>query len=586
VDKGDNDIFSGIGDVDQLLGYRQRLVGIYRVYGHAFLVLRVLRRREDRRWPWLVLAAAALPIDVLLAWRANSPTGPVVAERAALETLEAALWTRATGPLPSTTRGATLLAMPTAAEAGYLLGRRPGRITPSDAMRALLPVTSVVLGQGLSRKARGWVAGWGQIGWGIVGIAMGAAVGRNRRALRARYRETWREHAGPRVEAAFWCAQHDLSMDETDPTSPHNLKRDLMLLEAAGSDRARSARFRFSERKQEVVSITAPFGSYLGDLAVGRGLVPRDAWLIRLNPAQVLYLQNSLTTLDAGRTVGSLWDLRLLNDPEARRPGGPIALSYGPHFIDVPAAAPPVRWLADPAPVLFITSAAWKLLGRAFPEHPPFLIPLSAAMLDLLAAGAYKQGQPDISEGAKPTLVAFLSAALFVLPTSAWVRRRRIENNAEEQAFPMSAGIFGFTAIAARYWDDLDVRQRRLVVAGTGVLFGVMWYASAHPIDISGFLTEVLSGLLPLVLAGGAGGLLEADSEDVWGRLRQWSETVVAEAYRRGVDYELGLLGSIVDEASMGIDEQGLSLSDNDREIVQKHFQEAREWLLYRRHES
>lgn len=559
--------------------HRGRLVGLYRSYGHALLVLRVLRPRMGRRWPWLTLAAGSFSLDAFLAHRALQTSRPLIAERTVVEALDAAVWTQATGPFPSMTRATTLVAMPTAAESGYLLGRDAVRPTPSVVVAALRPVAIVVLGQGISRRLRGWTPGWGQIGWGAIGLGIGAGLGRNRRAVRIRYRETWREYVGPRVEAAFWCAQHDVTMDEADPRSPHNLKKDLLVLETAGSTRARSARFRFSERKEAVVSLTAPFGAYLGDVVVSRSLVPADAWSVRLSPSQARDLQDRLRILDGTRNSPG-WPLELLNEPEARRPGGRVELACGPERILIPEVSPPHRWLGDPAPVMFIVCAMWKLLGRAFPDHPPFLIAFTAASVDLLAAGAYKRAQPDSTEITKPVAAAFVSAALFAVPTSIWVHRRFMDNGSGEQGFPMVSGIFGFTAIAARYWDDLDRRQRLWVASGATLLLVLMWLMSARPVDIHNFVGETLSVLLPIALARGFSSRVSADSNGVWEQLRRRSEWLISDAYKRGCENELRLLKDLIDDAELAMDEAAPLLPASDCILIRQHFEEARQWLI------
>jgi len=214
------------------------------------------------------------------------------------------------------------------------------------------------------------------------------------------------------------------------------------------------------------------------------------------------------------------------------------------------------------------------------PDHPPLLIPVAAAAVDLLAAAAYKQAQPTSAEVMRPISAALASGVLFCLPTAVWVRRRFVDNGAGEQAFPMVAGIFGFTAVAARYWDDLDAKQRICVATATAALVALMWFTSAHPVDGYHFLAEMSTVLLPIPLATGFGHRLSADSDGVWELLVRRSNDVISDAYRTGCDNELRLLIELVDEAALAISEVESALAIEDRDLIRQHFQEAREWLV------
>jgi hypothetical protein len=54
-----DDPFGTVEDEDRVSEHLGRLVAVYRSYGHALLVLRVLRLGKGRRLPWFALAAGS-----------------------------------------------------------------------------------------------------------------------------------------------------------------------------------------------------------------------------------------------------------------------------------------------------------------------------------------------------------------------------------------------------------------------------------------------------------------------------------------------------------------------------------------------
>src|SRR5207249_1089255 len=133
-----------------------------------------------------------------------------------------------------------------------------------------------------------------QVWWGVIGVGAGFGLGRNRRNAFRRATEAWREYVAPRVEQARWRARHDVTMDEEDAGSPHNLKKDLLTLHAYGSATAEAARRQLMSRKLDLAAQTDAFGAYLGDVSAGLVLDPPGAWSIRLAPTQVEALRNAL----------------------------------------------------------------------------------------------------------------------------------------------------------------------------------------------------------------------------------------------------------------------------------------------------
>jgi hypothetical protein len=133
------------------------------------------------------------------------------------------------------------------------------------------------------------------------------------------------------------------------------LKKALLILASNGSSIAERAAQELMDRKQHLAERTASFGTYVGDLLRGLLFEPEDAWSVRLTAGQADHLHQEIDRLGRPQVVG------LLNEAEARRPGGRVVLEFDGRLVDLAGDAPPRHWLADPAPLAFLLSGVWRL---------------------------------------------------------------------------------------------------------------------------------------------------------------------------------------------------------------------------------
>jgi len=328
--------------------------------------------------------------------------------------------------------------------------------------------------------------------------------------------------------------------------------------------------------------LSAPYGTYLGDIVIGHDIEPHQAWSVRLSPSQAAFLQDVLNRTSNAQGLRNSAPLILLNEGEARRPGGRIILSSGDDRIEIPAVAPPERWLADPAPIVFLVTALWKFTAPGRPGGPPLISSVSG-VFDVLAALAYKQAQPAPQDASRPVRAAFVSGTLYCLLCGILCWRQFTDNGLGEQAFPMVTGIMGITAASARYWDELDVYTRTIVCAGLVVLLIFMWLASPRPVDILSYFDTVCTGLLPLALGQDVGRRLSAEAEEIWALLAERSDELIKMAYRDGCEQECRLLTSLVDISEEALDELGEAMPPDAVIRIRQRFGEAREWLAQHR---
>jgi hypothetical protein len=578
VRDGQADPFDGIKTGEPFADQIPGLVGWYKAYGHLLLMSRVWRSHPDRRGRWIALGVVALGMDFNLYRRLARSGGPGWRTRMFADAADAALWAGAAVADPVSTRGTVLGAVPTSMEAGFYAGSEG--LTGGSLMRALSPGLLLVTVQAWVRRRRDWKSGWGQLGWSVIAAAAGVGLGRNRKALRDRTRESWRGYAGERVEAAWWRAQHDLNMAEGDPRSPHNLKKDLLVLEANGSVRARQARDRFTDRKLEVVDLTRPFGTYLGDAASGLTIVPQDCWQIRLTPAQARVFKQELgDVLAAGRRPGTSEPLIVLDELEARRPGGAIRLQFGERKLVLPAATPPVRWAGDPAPLAFMLGAVWKLATQMVEGGPPgaFVVPFAA--VDLLAASAYRKASPVGDDIARPVRVAVVTNVAYSIACASWCRRHPMINGMGELVYPGMEGAATLSLIATRYWGDLSDEMKLTCSLALAAIALISASTRKPGLSRLSFVDELMTMAWPLLAGTSIAPSLTADAARVWSGHQQRATELIDDAYQSGIRNECHYLAELIDDAEDALEELAEGLNPLDRGTIAQSYKEAREWL-------
>ena len=556
------------------------LVGYYRVWAHVILILRARRKPGRGRWLWTAVGVASLAGDAALMTRIRRTGKPAWGARSLIDAAEAVVWTSATAADATSSRGTVLGAVPTSMDAGYLTGLSD-RLRPND-VKVLAPSIIVIGAQTVARLRLGRKPLLGQIGWPLFGVFFGFGLGRTRRALLRRSQESWRDYAGPRVESAWWRGQHDVTMSDADPRSPHNLKKDLLVLEAHGSVSAREARDRFAARKSELVDVTEPYGAYLGEVARGLAIVPTDAWSIRLSPAQVIAMRSELEQHGDTQMViadGQPATLVVVDEKQARLPGGEVRCTWGTAAFALPAAAPPAQWHGDPAPLLFAVSGIWKLTTMSqFKVPAPIVLPFVA--VDALAALAYRRATPTGAEVARPVRVAMVSNVAFATIVAAWCGHRFLDSGAGEHGYPGLEGGASLAFMAVRYWEDLTPNDRRAAIATLAAI--VVISASTGPRSRSwlALAEDSFSAVLPLAGGTRIARSMTADTEKVWSDFGDRAAALIDEAYAAGVRSECELLAELITDAEHALDDVPLPVDDAD--VVRNHLKEAREWLQER----
>jgi len=570
---------------DHILGQSALLVGSYRVLAHVSLMLRSTRAAKEARLP-LALAAACVAADLGLTGFLRRSRREWFLLRLAHDAVEAGVWAASAHGHPTITESANLFPVGLSVEAAYRAGRRTGPLRLSD-LRCLLPTAITAFVAGHARRRRGAKPRYGFAGWGLAGTVAGFALGRNQRAAERRLVEGWRDHTGPRVEAAWWLGQHDLATDERSTRSPHHLTKELLMMESQyGSTRARDVRSTLEARKQEVRDLTRQFGDYLGRAVIGRTVSPPGAWSVRLTPEQVVMLHSALPP--AGK---SLHVIEVLNEVEARRPGGEVQLRCGDLSIVLPAAAAPERWRGDAAAVGFLFGALTKLYP-AVPELggvPPWAV-IPPALIDVMGAFSYKRDAPNPDPSAEdaaaqagaPLQVALLSGLLLAAGSGATARSY---SKGGVQQYPGGEGLWGFHILLARYYAHLSQRQRAwaclgsVSIASTAVT--LRWLRTGERLDAASAVEAGLAALVPFTSGFGLGGRLLQQSFSADRAMSDASVRALDAARAEGAEAEARRLLQWIRDAEAVL----AAIPDiptDEAAVLRTRFEEVRVWLANR----
>lgn len=570
---------------DHVLGQSLPLVGSYRVLAHASLVLRSRRVERASRRP-IALAVGCIAADLgTTALLARSKREWFVF-RVAYDALDAAIWAASAHGDPVVTEGSNLLAVGGAVEAGYRAGRHPGGLGVGD-LRCLLPTAVTTLVAARARRRHGGRPGYGFAAWGLIGAVAGFALGRNQRAAERRLVESWREHAGPKVEAAWWLGQHDLATDERSERSPHHLTKELLLMERDhGSVKARDVRASLEGRKQEVRDLTRQFGDYLGRIVIGRVLTPAGAWSVRLTPEQVGMLERQLPPRGPGAEV-----VEVLNEQEARRPGGEVQLRCGDRHVVLPAAAAPERWRGDAAAVGFLFGALTKLYP-AMPETggAPVAAVALPVLIDVMSAFSYRRDGPNpdprapgaAEQAGAPLQAALVSGLLLAIGSGATARTF---SKGDVQIYPGGEGLWGLHIVLARYYAHLTSRQRAWAFVGSACIASIAatlrWARTGDRLHAPSAIEAALAAIVPFAASLGLGERLLAQAASAGQAMSVASKEAMDAARAAGARAEARRLASWMDEAESALADMP-DMPPADAARLRSRFGEVREWLASR----
>lgn len=469
----------------------------------------------------------------------------------------------------TTTRAALLVAVPHAMEAGYDIGAANDWSFRSLARALAIPIVTTGTAV-LVRRRHGLGTGATQVFWGAMGVGMTSLLGRHEFLEHKRAQAAGAEIVASRARAATLQGEAEIALGGAG-APPHDLKKALLVLANSGSAIAEGAAQELMGRKQHLAERTASFGTYIGDLIRGVNFVPEDAWSVRLTSSQAEQLHRKID--EAGRPA----TVRLLNEAEARRPGGRVSLDLDGVVVQMVGDAPPRHWLADPAPLAFLMSGVWRLTAT-LPGVGliPWPIALPAAAADVVGMLAYRSA-PVPANLEAPLTAAFVSAMAY---GAAAVRRARTYENAEsEQIFPGAGAFHGFSLVASRYWDDLGARQRRWVLAGGAVLGVVAFLGGPRRPELSALAMELPFALVPCFAPLGFDRRKKAKVEMLVGELQQTIDREIDVSRRQGRSAEIRRTRAYVERANAALHELGDELDEADAAAVRVMCDEAQTWL-------
>lgn len=553
---------------DFVFEQRRPLHYSYRLACHLSLLARGLRR-PGHRVRWLALAAASISTDLLVGRALVGHRTRFFGVRLALDTLDSAVWVHVGETDASTTRATLLIAVPHAVEAGYGIALSDEWTFRSLTRALAIPVvtTGAVV---MTRRKQGHGAGATQVLWGVLGIAMGMSLGRHERLERRRAVAAGAEIVADKTRLARFQGQAEIALGGAGGV-PHDLKKDLLVLAESGSALAEGAAQELMDRKMDLIEVTAGFGAYLGHVLTGISWLPEDAWSVRLTGGQAERLHTVVA--QTGRPAR----LELLNEQEARRPGGRVLLRLDDRTVDLAGEAPPRHWLADPAPLGFLLSAAWRVFAMIPNVGPtPWPIATVGAGAELVGMLAYRWA-PVPSDPSAPVQASLISALAFA--TAATRMARTLENREGEQIFPASSSLHGYSMVAARYWDELPTAQRRWAVAGGLVVGAIAFFGPPRRTDWWAVAGELPFELVPCFGLHGFDRRKKAQAHALAAEMESTIEEHVDQARKEGRASELDRTIAYVERIQAALDELGDAVPPSDAVAIRARCREARRWL-------
>lgn len=553
---------------DFVFEQRRALHNSYRLASHVSLLVRGATSSSSRG-RWWALAGASICADLLVGRLLSRGEDKQYALRLLLDAADAAAWVPVGKPDAATTRAAVLIAVPHAVEVGYGIGLSNDWRARSLGRAVAIPVLSTG-SAAIMRRFRGLNAGSAQVCWGLLGVAMGALLGRHERLERWRAETVGEEIGESRAAAARLQGQAEIALGGAGGP-PHDLKKELLVLASNGSLIAEGAAQELMGRKQHLVERTAPFGAYLGDVISGVSFVPEDAWSVRLTTAQAARLNEEIGSRGRPGVV------RLMNEREARRPGGRLVLRLDHRQVELAGEEAPRHWLSDPAPLAFLLSAAWRLIGT-IPNIRivPWQVALPGAAAEVVGMLAYRSA-PVPSEPWAPVKASLVSALAYA--TAATSKASVHVNSHGEQVFPGSGALQGYTLLVTRYWQDLQPNQRRLALGG-GLTIGLLPYLlPRRRMDLAAVFSDLPYQLLPCFATLGFDQRRKAQVAALLDDLEQAVDQRVDEARMEGRTSEIALSRAYVAKAEAALGELGDRITSRDAAEIRDRCEEARRWL-------
>lgn len=444
-----------------LFEQRSQVAWVLRVGAHLDLAL--LRRRRGPTPGDLALGAAALVGDeVFRRWLVRDPR-PHLLLRAAIDTVEAAVWSRVAGPSEARGRWVQIanVAVP-GVEAGYRLGAGtravpgpvPLRRWPPE--RSDLPrvVGELALGVGLpfatvrlTRARRGWSWSWFEDLWAPLSVVSLAALARYRNRLHQEARSAWEERARDQIAVGEEASAASAAIR----SSPgHDFKKNLTALGWAGSERARQAAFEQVDHPERVV--TAASGTTLLRAAMGIPLVPAGSSDVWISAGQRAVLDTFIDMVDA--TLEDRDPTPLLEVIEAE--GLDIRLRYRGHGLRLSNPPPRLEAALDPVVATLLVGAMWKVLASIHPQvRVPSRIALPAALLDVANAVVYARARADRRRGRMKAAAGLSLAGATIFDLGVMWARLPAAGADGEHVIPATGSTMGVLGVLGTCRDQL-----------------------------------------------------------------------------------------------------------------------------------
>lgn len=502
--------------------------------GHVVLAAAAAERSGRHRW--LVLGAASLVADELIARELGRDDRPASLWPALVSTVDAAVWS--TAPVRDLVGRRTIAVVslsattartafdvwsgdevqPSVASPDVRLDRRA---SARLGVTALAPVAAMAVGA----RVRGVRSGLGPLGWAVVAVGVGAGVARARRQLQESARERWRRRSERNTEWEWLAARMNAMVEARG----HDFKKVLLGLKSLGSQRAGVA----LAEQQSHPSLTyeaVDGGMLLHEAARRMDVEPDEEGSRWLSAPQVRQLREFIDDAFEDAPEG----VPVVLTVSGTRQGIEVAMLGRRAVLVNPL--PPLVGNFDPAGVGMAYAAAQKALAvlPSLGAVPPgFAIP--AALADAVVALTYWHRPPEARHAAVLLGVAAGSTAVFQAAVALGGGATRLPDGSH--LCPATGATQGALLALAHYWSGLP-RWRW----GLGALLVGGWAAATvlperrPPVSL---VTEAAYAIMPALGIVGLRSRADAEEDQLERRLGVAHRAEVLEVRRQAAEVEL-----------------------------------------------
>lgn len=435
---------------DPFIRRRLRLQLAYRA--GARLIIADQASRDRHGWWWKAAVSSAVDAASALAVLRRQGGRPPTPLLAALTTIDAVAWSGLSPDAPVNARGLALVGVSTAIEAGYRLGADHEEHL-STRLRDVVLTAFPVVALCVVRRVRRQPAGWGLVGWPVLGATAGYGLALYTLAEEGRRR---------RIAA-------DLEADQ-----------ELVAKVVGAAAHAAPATWNQVMKLENGLAILSQYDPTIAPAwrrLLSSPPIPPPGY-VRLAPL-VGELQGDENPLVHPDHVQELREMGVtetpvhaLSSPGLHRPGDRLELDVGGNRVVLLATrhrfgSDAADRFIDPAPI----ALAWGafLVGADWTTYrPPFPLVASVAALHLAVGLAHAGLRLKPARTLRNAAVAAAGA----LCAGAAVRQNRDPTGTPGLVFGGSA--FPYALLLGNWWGTIDTRQRRRAAAGTLSLAAIM----------------------------------------------------------------------------------------------------------------